>query len=102
MHSIRNETNETVDVTCTWDELAGMEAFDMAMYATPTPDGRAGHWYIARQPQFKYDFIVATVQDFEDKAGYERTGDWLDTDQPEHVSAEYTLTVPRCRQEREA
>jgi hypothetical protein len=101
MYYTIDATANTVKVTCTFEDLVRM-ANGAILYATPTPDGLANQVYLASQPQWKYDFCLATLQGFNESEGYDITAGWEGLDDLTAHEDVYTLTVPRARQDREA
>lgn len=94
-------TDTTVELTVTFRELVDMESCGWSIYATPTPAGLANQVYIASQPRFRDDFLLATTQDFDDEAGYDIVGGWQEMEQDEidaQAEEQYTCSVPRRRQ----
>ena len=91
---------DTVTLVVTFDELIAMEACAMAIYATPTPDGEANQAYMSSQRFFMHDFVLATVEDFDDAVGYAITGGWQELAEAElnaQKNETFTCTVPRRR-----
>lgn len=93
-------TDTTVELTVTFRELVDMESCGWSIYATPTTQGEASQAYIASQPRFRYDFLLASGQDFDDEAGYEIAGGWEEMSQDEleeQADETYPCTVPRTK-----
>lgn len=90
-------TADTIQITCTLEEIAQMELSDWALYATPDAEGHATHIYYGQQPQWRDDFRVATEQDFCDAEGWNSTG-WQEMTEEEQDAVrgdETTITVSR-------
>ena len=99
MHYTIN-ADDTVTITCTFDDLTTMASLGQALYATPTPDGEANQVYQASRPQYTHDFLLASEQDFDEAEGYDITAGWQEMDDAalaEHAGDTYTITVPRRR-----
>lgn len=82
-----------------------MESLDLAIYATPTPDGDANQLYMSQRPQFTYDFLIADSADFLEEMGIDTLG-WQEmTDAEQEALEEHTppctITVPRHKRDRE-
>lgn len=97
--------DETCTITCTCGELIRMESLGMGIYATPTPQGDANQLYISARPNFKYDFLIATLEDFLAEEGIDTLG-WQDMDQEETLALETntpptTIIVSRRKQRTE-
>jgi hypothetical protein len=85
----------TVTLTCTLAELQGMATMPAAIYATPMPNGQAHNVYLSTHGHFKYDFVLATLEDFEAELGLAISpDDEIDEDQGQET---VTITVPRQR-----
>ena len=103
MHYTLTDTDAVV--TCTGSDLLKMDALDLAIYATPTPQGEASQLYLGSRPNFQYDFLLADLEDFLQEMGLDTLG-WQDLSQ-EEVEAleaeigEVTITVPRTKREHE-
>ena len=91
-----------VEITCTFLELVDMDSLAYAIYTTPTPQGEANQVYIGTKPHFRYDFLLANVEDFCQAAGWDSLG-WEDMteDEIEHQADDVIMiTVPRTKQAR--
>lgn len=105
MHYTINTDTDTVTITCTFEDLTMMASLGQALYATPTPQGDANQVYLASRPQYQYDFLLASEQDFDEAEGLDITAGWQEMDDAElaeHAGDTYTITVPRRRQPDEA
>jgi hypothetical protein len=95
MDFIYTLTPHNVELILSLQELVRMESLDLGIYATPNQDGDATEVYIAQQPRFRDDFVLANVYDFnlDDLS-------WRDMTQDEiaHCEDSYAITVPRSRQ----
>ena len=91
---IDTDTN-TVTMTVTIGELLTMDGLGLKVWATPTPQGLANQIYISARPNFREDFVLATVHDFMDQEGW----GMLDDEEDDEARAETIMvTVPRARQ----
>ena len=89
---------ETITITCGFQDLAKMADMHYAVYATPMLQGLANQVYLGQRPQYKYDFLLATLEDFEQELGYEiDTEDMDEADWEAQEDLEVTITVPRTR-----
>ncbi len=104
MHYTLTDTDAVV--TCTGNDLITMDALDLAIYATPTPQGEASQLYLGSRPNFQDDFLLTDLEDFLVEMGLDTLG-WQDLSQ-EEVEAleaeigEVTVTVPRTPRDRDA
>jgi len=95
MHYILDDT--MVTITCTFAELCRMDSLAQAIYATPTRQGDANRLYMSRRAWFRYDFLLATVEDFYAAEGWSCLG-WEDMSEEEQESRKddsTSITVSR-------
>lgn len=88
-----NTAEQRILITCTDTDLAEMETFDQRIYGVPNhlvPGEPVTQVYRAAQPWWKYDRVLATVEDFEAQTAY------LPLQDPD-AQAEYSLTVSAVR-----
>ena len=90
-----DQAADTVTLTCTVGELYQMQGLDHGVYTTPSTDGKAMQCYLASRPRFRYDFALATVQDFCEAVGWDSLADYEENDPS--LADEVTITVPRIR-----
>lgn len=84
-----------------FDELATWESNGLAVYGTPSADhAYAMQVYIGNRPNFLYDFVLATVQDFLEAEGLDTLGwqDMTEEELHEHASETLSCTVSRIKQ----
>jgi hypothetical protein len=58
-------------VTATLERLAAYQSNEAKLYGTPNTKGEIVQTYWASSPNFIDDYVVATVADFQEAAGYE-------------------------------
>jgi hypothetical protein len=58
-------------VTATLERLAAYQSNEAKLYGTPNTKGEIVQTYWANQASFQDDYVVATVGDFQESAGYE-------------------------------
>jgi hypothetical protein len=96
MHSTLTETTVS-RLACTFEELVSIASGALALYATPTPDGRVQQVYLAARPQGAADVALATLVDFEDFEG-QITAGWETMDalaMEEYRHDGYRIVLPR-------
>ena len=84
----------TVQITCAFEELVRMDSLNLAIYASP---GEA-QLYIGAAPHFRYDYLLATVDDFCAAEGWTSLG-WEDRSEEdlEAVASDETTITVWCR-----
>ena len=58
-------------VQATLERLAAYQSNDLKLYGTPNNNGQIVETYWSNSAKFQNDYVVATVADFQETAGYE-------------------------------
>ena len=99
MHTVLNHS--TIQITCTFAELALMESNDLNIYGTPSTDGRIVEVYMASVHKFIDDRVIASWEDFAVEEGWDNLG-WQEMSQDDLDACgddETTITLPRTMAE---
>ena len=91
-----------VTLTLTTEELGRMAGLGLSVWGTPNPEGIAQQAYVASRPQWREDFILATIEDCYAELGIDTLG-WDELSEEERATCALDLleiTVPRAREPR--
>lgn len=94
-----NTHDERIMITCTQRDLDEMSCLQQKIWGTPNADDPGEpitQVYRSANKHWMYDRVIATVEDFEQEAGYLPIGDGEALSDDE-LQAEFSLTVWQYR-----